>query len=93
MSLNFKVGGDIDQSTSLITYGVGVAHVDVAAQAGAQQSVETAVHSDNVVTLPARRRSNPALETTGEPQTTNTLQATALAYPSNESTRARSSSS
>ena len=38
---------------------------------------------------PARWQSNSGLDTTGEPQTTNTLQATALAYPSNASTRDR----
>ena len=42
---------------------------------------------------PASLRNRSALATTGEPQTTNTLQTTALAYPSKVSTRARSSSS
>ena len=54
MALHFKIGSGIDQSAPLITNGVGVAHVDVAAQASAQQSVQTAVYGYNVVALPCQ---------------------------------------
>lgn len=52
MALNFKVGGGIDQRTTRITHRVGIPHIYVAAQAGAQQRIESTIHSDNVVALP-----------------------------------------
>jgi len=44
----------IDQSASLIANGIGVANVDVAAQAGAQQGVQAAVYGYDVVALPCQ---------------------------------------
>ena len=52
MALNFKVGGGIDQRATCVAYRVGISYIYVAAQAGAQQRVEPAVHGDNVVALP-----------------------------------------
>ena len=52
MTFYFKIGSGIDQNAPLIANGVSVAHVDVAAQASAQQCIETAVHGDNVIALP-----------------------------------------
>lgn len=50
--LNFKVGGGIDQSATCIAHRVGIPHIYVATQSRAQQRVEPAVHSDNVIALP-----------------------------------------
>ena len=52
MTLNFKVGGGIDQRTTGVAHRVGVTDIDIAAQAGAQKRVEPAVYGDNVVALP-----------------------------------------
>ena len=52
VALNFKVGGGIDQRTARIAHRVGISHIYIAAQAGAQQRIESTVHSDNVVALP-----------------------------------------
>jgi len=51
MALHLKGVSSFDQSASLIAYGVGVAHVDVAAQASAQQGVQAAVYGYDVVAL------------------------------------------
>ena len=52
VALNFKVGGGIDQRTTRITHRVDIPHINVTAQAGAQQRVESAVHGHNVIALP-----------------------------------------
>ena len=52
MTLNFKVGGSIDQRAAGVAHRVGISHIHVAAQSRAQQCVESAVHGDNVVALP-----------------------------------------
>ena len=52
MALNFKVGGGIDQCATCIAHRVGIPHIYVAAQTGTQQSIQAAVHSDDVVALP-----------------------------------------
>lgn len=52
VALNFKVGGSIDQCATGIAHRIGIPHIYVAAQAGTQQRVESAVHGDNVVALP-----------------------------------------
>ncbi len=52
VTLNFKVGGGIDQRTTRVTYRVGIPHINVAAQAGTQKGIQAAVHGDNVVALP-----------------------------------------
>lgn len=52
VALNFKVGGGIDQRATGVAHRVGVTDIDVAAQAGAQQRIESAVHGDNVIALP-----------------------------------------
>lgn len=44
--------GGIDQRTTRVAYRVGIPHINVTAQAGAQQRVESAVHSDDVIALP-----------------------------------------
>ncbi|GAA6334049.1 hypothetical protein I0600191H4_10210 [Collinsella sp. i06-0019-1H4] len=54
MAFYFKIGSGIDQNMSLIANGVGVAHVDVAAQASAQQGVQAAVYGYDVVALPCQ---------------------------------------
>ena len=51
MALNFKVGGGIDQRAARVAHRVDIPHIHVAAQSRAQQRVEPAVHSDNVVAL------------------------------------------
>lgn len=52
MALYFKVFGGIDQRTARIAHRVGISHIYIAAQAGAQQRIESAVHGDNVIALP-----------------------------------------
>ena len=52
MALNFKVSGGIDQRATYIAHRVGISHINIAAQARAQQRIEPAVHGDNVVALP-----------------------------------------
>ena len=52
MALNFKVLSGINKSATGFAYRIGVPYIHVAAQASAQQRVETAVHGDNVVALP-----------------------------------------
>lgn len=52
VALNFKIGGGIDQRATCIAHRVGIPHIYVAAQAGDQQRIESAVHGDNVVALP-----------------------------------------
>ena len=52
VTLNFKVGGNIDQHAAGVTHRVGISHIHVAAQSRAQQRVEPAIHGDNVVALP-----------------------------------------
>ncbi len=52
VALNFKVGGGIDQRTACVAHRIGISYIHVAAQAGTQQSVESAIHGDNVVALP-----------------------------------------
>ena len=54
MALYLKGFSGIDQNAPLIANGVGVAHIDVAAQASAQQRVEPAVHGYDVVALPCQ---------------------------------------
>lgn len=44
--------GGIYQRTTRVAYRVGIPHINVTAQAGAQQRVESAVHSDDVIALP-----------------------------------------
>lgn len=52
MALNFKVLSGINKSATGFAYRIGVPYIYFAAQAGAQQCVESAVHGDNVVALP-----------------------------------------
>ena len=52
MAFYFKIGSGIDQSASRVAHRVGIPHIHIAAQPGAQQRVEPAVHCDNVVALP-----------------------------------------
>ena len=52
MALYLKGFGGIDQRAARITHRVGIPHIYIAAQAGAQQRIESAVHGDNVVALP-----------------------------------------
>ena len=54
MAFHYKIGSGIDQGASLIAYGIGVAYVDVAAQASAQQGVQAAVYGYDVVALPCQ---------------------------------------
>ena len=51
MALYFKVLGRIHQRAAGIAHGIGVAYVDVAAQPGAQQRIEPAVHGHNAFAL------------------------------------------
>lgn len=52
MALYLKGFGGIDQRTTGFAYRIGIPHINVAAQTGSQQRVESAVHGDNVVALP-----------------------------------------
>ena len=52
MALYLKGFGGIDHRAACVAHRVGIPHINVAAQTGAQQRVEPAVHGDNVVTLP-----------------------------------------
>lgn len=52
VALYFKGFGGIGQRTTRIANRVGIPHIHIAAQTGAQQRVEPAVHSDNVIALP-----------------------------------------
>ena len=54
MTFYFKIDSGIDQSATLIANGVGVAHVDVAAQASAQQGIQATVNGYDVVALPCQ---------------------------------------
>ncbi len=51
VTLNFKVLSGINKSAAGFAYRIGVPYIYVAAQAGAQQRVESAIHGDNVVAL------------------------------------------
>jgi len=44
--------GGIDQRTARVAHRVGISYIYVAAKPRAQQCIESAVHGDNVVTLP-----------------------------------------
>lgn len=52
VALNFKVLSGINKSTACVAHRIGISYIYVAAQAGTQQSVESAIHGDNVVALP-----------------------------------------
>ena len=52
MALYFKVLGSIHQRAAGVAHGVGVAYVDVAAQAGDQQRIEPAINGHNMIALP-----------------------------------------
>ena len=52
MALNFKVGGGIDQRATRVAHRVRISYIHVAAQAGTQQRVESAVYGNNMVALP-----------------------------------------
>lgn len=52
VALNFKVLSGINKSAADFANRIGVTYIYIAAQAGAQQRVEAAVHGDNVIALP-----------------------------------------
>ena len=52
MTLYLKGLGGIDQRTAGVAHRVGISHIYIAAQPCAQQRVEPAIHSDDVVALP-----------------------------------------
>ena len=52
MAFNFKVLSGINKSAAGFANRIGVPYIYIAAQAGAQQRIESAVHGDNVVALP-----------------------------------------
>ena len=52
VALNFKVLSGINKSATGFANRIGVPYIYIAAQAGTQQRVKSAVHGDNVVALP-----------------------------------------
>ena len=52
MALHLKVSCGIDQRATRVAHRIGISYIHIAAQTGAQQRVEPAVHGDNVVALP-----------------------------------------